>query len=276
VDVVRTATAVRVQRGLANLYRQEGLDEGALRAACGVVVDAVSESPRTRAELGHALAAARIEFSSFRLGLVLMWAELEGLVVSGPFARHQPTYRAWDAAAVPDRDTCIRELARWYFSSHGPASIADFTAWSSLAATEARDALAALPVQQAVVEGVECFWSEDSGHPAGTPAGWDSPQVELLNAYDEYVSGYSAAGKRWIDRAGLRRDRRGVPVGLVVVDGQLAGHWRRTLGRDDVLVEVLLLRALDDAELSAVHRSAERFGEFLERQVVVRVRPLDA
>lgn len=266
---VQAATAPRVHRANAAMYRQEGLDQHTLSRAAAVISGVVKGRPATRAVIRDRLSAAGFELTGFRLGMIMMWAELECLVASGPRMGGQHTYTAAPPVPAPDRASSLVALAERYFSSHGPATIADFTAWSSLTVTEARTALEGLPIRRATVAGAECLWLGDSG-----ADGWDTPQVELLNGYDEYVSGLSAAGKRWLDRAGLARVRPGTPIGLLVVDGQLAGHWRRTLGRTEVLLDVLLLRRFDDAEQAALQRSAHGYGAFLG--LPARVRRLSA
>jgi hypothetical protein len=256
--MAQAATAHRVHQRNALQYRQLGLDDGLLQRSAGVVLEALRDGPLTRSEIGERLAAAGIDASGLRLGVLMMWAELECLVVSGPLVGKQHTYLAWGDTAWPDRAEAAAWLAGQFFGSHGPATVDDFVAWSSLTRTQARQAAAQLPLRSARVDGVECLWSG-----AVSADGWASPQVELLNGYDEYVSGLSAAGKRWLDREGLWRARAGTPIGVVMVDGQLAGHWRRTTGASRVDVEVLPLRRLTGTELAALERHVAAYGEFL-------------
>jgi len=49
----------------------------------------------------------------------------------------------------------------------------------------------------------------------------------------------------------------------VIVDGRVAGNWRRTLRRAGVAIEVKLLLPLDDAARAALARETERYGRFL-------------
>jgi hypothetical protein len=59
------------------------------------------------------------------------------------------------------------------------------------------------------------------------------------------------------------------PVGRLVVllDGRVAGFWRRTFRRDRVAVEAELIDAWDDAGRAALAAEAARFGAFLDRAV---------
>jgi hypothetical protein len=265
---VQAATAHRVQRLNAPYYLQQGLD-GPVLARAGDVIRAVTTAgPATRAEVGAGLSAAGIDVSGLRLGFVMMWAELECLVVSGPLRGKQHTYVSWPDPALPERAEAVAWLVRRFFASHGPATPDDFAAWSSLTRTQTREALAVLPAEHARVDGVDYVWFGDAVADA-----WASPQVELLNGYDEYVSGVNAEGKRRLDRARLVRRRPNWPIGLVTVDGQLAGNWRRTNGRSGVVVDVLPLRPFARGEATALDAAASAYGDFLGVPVDLRLLP---
>ena len=49
---------------------------------------------------------------------------------------------------------------------------------------------------------------------------------------------------------------------MVLIDGHVAGTWRRQLGATAVRVVVKRLRALGDDEVAAVERAVERFAGF--------------
>ncbi|MBA3430148.1 MAG: winged helix DNA-binding domain-containing protein [Actinobacteria bacterium] len=74
----------------------------------------------------------------------------------------------------------------------------------------------------------------------------DSPAVHLLQGYDEYIMGYSES-KYVLDVSGEARARSGsgaVFNGVVFLDGQVAGHWKRTLKRKSVVIEVALYTSI--------------------------------
>jgi hypothetical protein len=85
-----------------------------------------------------------------------------------------------------------------------------------------------------------------------------------LPNYDEFFVGFrdrSAFSER------LRRVAPDHPVHalmghILLVDGQIVGGWRRTLGRH-VDVELRLLVKLTAPEQTLVQRAVARFGEFL-------------
>jgi len=51
--------------------------------------------------------------------------------------------------------------------------------------------------------------------------------------------------------------------GLIVLDGQVVGTWKRTLTKNTVFIVLSPFRALNDAELYAVTAAVGRYGAFL-------------
>ena len=96
----------------------------------------------TRTELQAVLRRAGIEASGLRLAYLVMHAELEQLICSGPRRGRQFTYALLDRRAPTarrlDRPGALLELTRRYFTSHGPATLRDFGWWSGLTMRESR------------------------------------------------------------------------------------------------------------------------------------------
>ena len=95
-------TAPRVRAAMAYYDRKLGLDEAVFRRTQALLAKAlVGGQARTREELARTLAAAGIEASGQRLGHIMMRAELDALVVSGPRRGKQFTYALLDERAPP-------------------------------------------------------------------------------------------------------------------------------------------------------------------------------
>src|SRR5262249_33469300 len=127
---------------------QHGLDATLLARAERVLARALEDGePRTRPELAARLAAEGIEAAGSRLAYVLMHAELEEGICSGPRRGRPHTHAPFDPRVPPaagddlPRERAAQELVRRFFTSHGPATVRDFTAWSSLTAAETKAAL---------------------------------------------------------------------------------------------------------------------------------------
>jgi hypothetical protein len=273
------ATAPRIKARDAGRYAQLGLDEGTLgRSARALAAALRGGNQLTRAEAAAVLTAAGIGVDGQRLPYLLMHAELDALICSGPRRGKQHTYvlleeRAPDARGL-SRDEALAELARRYFRSHGPATAKDFARWATLTLTEARAAIAAAGDDLRLEElaGLR-FWSDarTSGTAVRRRPALRSPTVHLLQGYDEYIMGYSET-KAVLQRPGLVWDPATPPVFTLVIllDGRVAGFWRRSIRREEVEVEIALLESLDDAQTAALEAEATRYGEFLGLQAVVR------
>ena len=257
-------TGPRVHRTMASYNRKQGLDAAILTKAMAVLERSLNGGcSLTRAELALSLERAGIRAKGLRLALLMLFAELEGIVCSGPRRGRHFTYALLceRAPASPrrPRDEALGELAKRYFTSHGPATVRDFVWWSGLTVADARRALEITGARSEVANGLT-YWSIGRKPAVRSLAG----KVHLLPIYDEYLIAY--------------RDRDAVPHGpstipsparsttfqhAVVIDGQVAGTWRTGRNGDEVAITVVPLRRLSRAERAEIGLQAARFGRFL-------------
>jgi hypothetical protein len=231
--------------------------------------------------MAAALAGAGVSSEGQRLPYLLMSAELDAVICSGPRRGKQHTYtllrdRASDARDLP-RDEALAELARRYFTSHGPATAKDFAGWASLTLAEARAAIEAAGSVLAAEElGGLRLWSAASGaeRPDGPPEAADRPIVHLLQGYDELIMGYSET-KRLLARPGSSWTPATPPVSSLVVllDGRVGGFWTRTVMKHRLLIEVELLDRWSRPAREALAAEADRFAAFLGLPASVRTSP---
>jgi hypothetical protein len=219
----------------------------------------------TRNELGAALGEAGIEARGTRLAHILMHAELEGLICSGAPKGKQHTYALLDERVPPaaslSRDEALVELTRRYFTSHGPASTKDFQWWSSLSLADVRRGLelAGSQLQQETVDGV-MYWFGASAEPSSSVR-----RVHLVHMFDEYLVGYTQT-RGALDRAGISSalfSTINVRSGALILDTQLAGTWRRAIGKDGLLLEARLREPFDPEQMQALQAEADRHATFV-------------
>jgi hypothetical protein len=265
-------TGPRVRLGLAGRYRQLEIDARTVqRAETGFTTALAGGRCLTRPELGQVLTAADVSCEGQRLPHLIMAAELDGLITSGPRRARDFTYALLEER-VPrprqlDRSEALRELTLRFFRSRGPAQVQDFVWWSGLTAADARIGIAAAgsALERQVVEGKE-YWA-DAG--AGVPPTSEST-AHLLPNFDEYTVAYR-------DRAALQADGPefdpslfsfgSILSNVVTVGGRVRGAWRRTATRDGFRVEVRLLDQMSAAERAAVEKAAQKLGGFLQKPV---------
>jgi hypothetical protein len=258
-------TAPRVHAANAGRYRQLELDARTFRQAEVIFTRALAGGrQRTRDELRDALRRGRIATDGQRMAYLLMHAELELVICSGARRGKQFTYALVDdrAPAHPavSRAEALAALAGRYFPSRGPATAHDFAKWASLTLTEARAGLEAVaPSLSRVTAGGEIYW-------AGPPvrARDRSPAVHLLSIFDELICSYRDRTAICAPADAKRLAGMGAALAyLLIVDGRVAGTWRRTLGKRVLALEVAPFRRLSEAEQAALVQAGEELARFL-------------
>lgn len=262
-------TRHRVHALNAYQYRQCELDAVVLARAHQTLARVLADGEAlTRAELARHIAADGVPADGVRLACVVMHAELEEVVCSGPRRGKQQTYALLDHRAPPlaaderSAEAGLDELVLRYFDGHGPATLRDLTAWSSLTVGETHASLervgSALRREDDAQGRAWYSGRSEVVEPPGRLGG-----AFLIPMYDETVMGYrdvrvvvEPAGKDFLERA-------------VVIDSRTVGSWSRVLTARKVTVTVVLLTALTAAQRRALDQVVERFGTFLGVQAVL-------
>jgi hypothetical protein len=223
-----------------------------------------------RSALRQALQRAGIPTDGFRAVLMLMRAELDGLICSGPRAGGEFTYALLEdrvpKSQTLTRDEALTELARRYFTSRGPATLQDFVWWSGLTTADARSGIemAGSDLSRDVIDGTVC-WLPSSTRAVRRPAG----AAHLLPVYDEYLVAYK-------DRSAVvdsRYCKRGTNVlfgSTVVVDGRVVGTWIRAQSGNQIVVNVRPFAAVPASARQAVADAVRRHGVFLGEELRLR------
>jgi hypothetical protein len=254
-----------IARNQARWKREFGLDATLAAKSREVLSDALEGGKRLeRAELYAALEARKIRTGNSRGLHILLWLAMQGHLCLAGRSGKQQTFALLDewipASRKLDGETALAELARRYFTSHGPATLQDFVWWSGLTVKDARAAIGAAQrdLSHEDRDGVTC-WSGVSGirSKRAVPA----PVVRLLPAYDEFTVGYQERSS--LMPPGKRLNPMSLLGPIVLVDGQVAGTWKRSLARDSIQLDVKLLRKLVPAEKRALDEEMERYREFL-------------
>jgi Winged helix DNA-binding domain len=194
----------------------------------------------TREEIAREYKNAKIKTSDNRLAHLLIYAELDGVVCSGKTVKGKPTYallqdRIHHKKVYP-REESLYMLARKYFTSHGPATLKDFTWWSGLTVKDAKQGLDSVKKEfnHEEIES-ETYWFSDQISNVAIKTN----TVCLLPAYDEFLIGYkdrsasltTVYNKNTISSNGIFRP-------LLVINGQVSGVWRRLTRKDYIELEI--------------------------------------
>ncbi|WP_152191974.1 winged helix DNA-binding domain-containing protein [Georgenia satyanarayanai] len=266
-----TAPRVRpvVLRQLTDLH---GWGAAELDRAADTVCGSLAAHPdQDRAQLGEELAVRGLATSGQVLMLLLALLELDRRVCSGRERGGTHTY-----ALLPDRvgdrrrlerDEALAELALRYVAGHGPATERDLAYWATLTVTDARRGL------EQHRDRLDTFTHDGRTYwhtPGSAPAGAEQPAGHLLQLLDETYRGYQDS-RMVLDAAGLVPRGREAAIGMALVDAQLVGSMRRTVGAR-VRFDVVPYRPLAPADVTALEEAAARYGVYLGLEPELRVR----
>ena len=256
---------------------QLGLDEDACeRGLMAIAKVLAGERPLSRAELVGRLAGEGVALDprSQAPAHLLAYAANRGLVCRGPdLEGDEPSYVLL-ADWVGERhelapEAALAELARRYLAGHGPADARDFAAWSGLPARRARRGFELVAAElDEVRAGDQRLWTLAST--AADVEDGERPNVRLLGHFDAYLLGYHDRGLV-LDLRFARRIQAGggMVQPALLVDGRVAGTWRRQRRRERLTVQVEPFEPLDRAVMPGLEAEAADLGRFLGAEATV-------
>jgi hypothetical protein len=267
---ILTLAAPHIFEGNARRYRQLELDEATLTAAESILVRALRDGRQlVRKELAAALQRAGISTAGQRMVYMLQRASLDRLICFSARSGKEFTHALLDDWAPSTgnlgRDHALARLAERYFMSHGPATVQDYVWWSGLPAADARTGLESVKKKLVhdVVDG-ETVWQTPHGklEQPGASSAW------LLPCFDEYVVGYRDRSPV-LDARHAARSGNGLLHPTIAMGGRIAGTWKRTIRRNEVVVSASPFSPLSKAEGRGVAAAVTRYGDFLRMPAVL-------
>lgn len=263
-------SAPRVRTALASYNRTLDISASVIQRSNSALAKALEGGRHlTRLELADHLRRARVgPVSGQRLAHLVMEAELDALVTSGPRRGKQFAYALLDervpqrgATRPAERDEALQMLAERYFRTRGPASLHDFAWWSGLTMGDVRRAANIAGRTLTPFDG-------DGGpllvHSSHEPPGARKAHVHLLPNYDEFFIGYR-------DRRVIGERIRSVArvtggsasnAHVIAVSGQLVGGWKAVDKGGRVVVSLDLVADLTAAEKRLLDQALRRYAAF--------------
>ena len=260
-------TSPRVKKILSSYNRKMEIDDALLAKSNDVIVRSLRNQPfLTRQELKRILEGIGIQTNVQRLAHIVMWAELDALICSGPRSGKQLTYALLDERAAKskrlNREEALAKLAFLYWKSHGPAQLRDFSWWSGLSV---KDAMEALSMVQSKLDSVtirdKCYWY----FPQSKSGISKASSAFLLSIYDEYTIAY----KDRSDLSEAPRDmERLITMGnaltsVVILKDKVAGTWKKSAKKNAIEIRLDLFHNTTKKERDALLSEVERYGKFL-------------
>lgn len=108
-------------------------------------------------------------------------------------------------------------------------------------------------------------------HTEKSPAKDKSINARLLPNYDEYIVGYTDRKPIYDPVRNQHLDAHGNVLfqNTIVMDGHIAGTWKRTLKKNSVEIKLHPFQKMTRAETLAVTMATEQFGKFVELPVTL-------
>ena len=260
----------RIIAGSAGRYRQLELDERVFAQSTRLLVKALQGGHLlTRPAVYQVLERANISTAHSRGLHILGHLAQKGIICFGPRQGKQPSFTLLEEWVPPSktlaRDEALAELARRYFTSHGPATVHDFAWWSGLKIADARlgIAMAALEREDEEIND-QTYWFARS-----TPVAYREPgEAYLLPSFDEFIVAYKDRSlilapnfKKQVNAGG------GILNPTVVTDSQITGTWKRKLKPKSVTIEFYPFGELNQKQVKALSAATNRYGTFLNLPV---------
>ncbi|CAN5708512.1 winged helix DNA-binding domain-containing protein [soil metagenome] len=265
---MQALTAHRVHAMNRAVAKTLDLDDAVVAKSTTLITNALQGGNHlTRTELSDALRLGGIEATGQLLAYLVMHAELEALICSGPRRGKEFTYALLDERVPPTnplhRDEALAELTRRYFTSHGPATPHDFSWWSGLTVAVARAGIAMLGHELAseLIDGTTWHFASTASFETA-----QLPVVHLLPNFDEYFIGFRNREPVFVPAMLATFNDPHSPYWMahvIALDGLIVGGWRRTLARDKVIITTTLPAGLNATGRDALLTAAEGYGRFL-------------
>jgi hypothetical protein len=256
--------APRVTSKMRGMYAKSGLDDDTYARGRAIIAHALRDGqPVRRVDLYAKLREAGIDTGTQRGVFIASRMAHEGLICMGPRIGKQPSFvwmDAWikESCGLSPEESAI-ELARRYFTSHGPATLHDFTWWTGLRINEARPAINALGAEldSETVDGKTYYWA------TANPPQTRESSAYVLPPFDEYLVSYTDRSAS-LNLPHVQWPRFDAIGNFVLVSGgQVIGTIERTTKRERVTITPTLFRTLRDDEERDVSAAIARYVAFL-------------
>ena len=256
---------------LATRYAQHGLTEADVELAGWLFEEHLGE-PMSRPDVAALLVGHGIDPTDQRNYHLIGHHCMTGLICQGPLIGRQPSFVLIDAwvphSRKPSREEGLATMAERYVRSHGPVTEKDLAGWLLKPLGLTREALALVDdrLVREELDGVTWLTHVDARPLPDGPTG-----VHLLPQWDEFLLGYKSRDVTLPSEHFVKvvPGRNMVFTPTLVIDGEVAGTWRRQARGDRVLVQVSPFSRLGSTRWRAVETAATAYGRFLGAEVEI-------
>ncbi len=257
---------------LATRYAQLGITDAHIEQAGRLFAEHLTE-PMSRPDVIALLVEHGIDPTDQRAYHLVGHHCMTGLLCQGPLIGKQPSFVLIDSwvphSRRPSREEALCTMAERYVRGHGPVTEKDLAGWLLKPLGLTREALALVEdrLVREEVDGQVWISHVDAPQPDGHAG------VHLLPQWDEFLLGYKSRDvtlpPEHFHRVVPGRNMVFKPT--LVVDGEVAGTWRRAGSGRRTVLEVSPFGPLSATTRRGLDRAAGEYGRFAGTDVEVRI-----
>ncbi len=266
-----TLTAPHIKTVNNAMCRKFELDTKILNRCNAIIEKALAGGIHlTRDEIMLLLDKKGIRTDDIRSALIMMNAELDGVVINGARREKQFTYSLLDLSKAKafNKEEGLAELAKRYFISHGPATLQDFTWWSGLSVANSKVALSsAQSMLDSMIVADKTYWFSNT-HCYEQSA---INRIHFLPAFDEFTISYKDRSASIMPEVARQVfTNNGIFKPMIVVNGQVIGIWKRTFKKDLAVIETLFFDKVSKNKEQAIFKAGAAYGRYMEMECIVK------
>ncbi len=249
-------TAPRIKSNMAQYFHNLSLTEEILAKSASILKKALKRKILTRPEIRQILEKENISTEKYRFGFILLYSELNGLICNGPRKNNQFTYVLLDEFVPKSKSFSpkdpLTELVKRYFTSHGPATIQDFTWWAFLKNSDVKNALEKSGLSNRAINGKN-YWFQKTKETK-------QQKIHLLPNYDEYFS--------YKDRSDYLTDykekltEKDLYYHFILINGKIVGSWKSRINKGKISLEKKFFVNLTKSQDSEIDRQLQDYLKF--------------
>jgi hypothetical protein len=263
----------QVKKFTASICKKYDLDEKKLNQINTAIEKLLAGNNHlTRDEIMQELNFKKVSGQEFKGAVIMMNAELDGLVCNGKMKGKQSTYALLDervrgAKTQLTKEEGLAKLAKKYFESHGPATVADFSWWSGFSLTTAKEAVNLIKSELNTIQiDTQTYWFGTSVLPDNNR----NTSTLFLPSFDTFLIAYkNREASISLKNQPKAFTKNGIFKPVIVENGQVVGTWKRTVKKAGVKVEAQFFETVDKNKKESLVEVIASYGRYLDTKISI-------
>ena len=259
-------TAKNLNRSLASNNKTLELDEKIFRK-CNTIIEKLLSNGNhlTRKEIMAALKKKGITTNPLRAAHIMFKAETDMIVCNGIKRDKEFTYALFNERIPPSKEIskeeALAKLALRYFQSHGPATLQDFTWWSGLSVSDAKQAFELAKSQMVSEQLKEHVYWLFTDTVTEIKRGND---MVFLPAFDEFLISYKSR-EISLDPmfASKSYTTNGIFNPVIVHNAKVIGTWKPQR-KKEILIKELFFGKSTETQKQLCKKASKEFISFYD------------